>query len=523
MQDLWEELQEWGMQGEWDKIIKRIRHIKEEKRTPEEHLALACAYLNRANSDWNKRKDTEMALKLLEPKKDMLGDEYSYYLALAQAYYNLGQWGKADLALEEALDTDPPFEVEGTIREWLEKTEDTMANPRFAESFSSRVDRAWKKFKTGEQENLNIIRKTPDRTQIALNRIESIFKIALYRPHFQFEKENGVYDLTLPLHNSLMTAFAIEEFKRCAPSNFGKNWNIQVGERKVDFDHLEHNSMMYFYKNQIPPTSLWIEREEDGVFTVSAYCSDWDFSEFLLREAAREMMENLLITFLGEVVFNKYIRLWEILEEPKEGKAIPLADWPRLLMEKGVDVTAPSEEILNLVTSYSRKPSDTPDAFPFRQDILTGNSICMKFLQDADDEGDEEVDELEAHGASVGYIFYRLDNFEGDNKEQQIKDFREALKRELLAKSGASYAKIIGEAHGSKFDYVDIIAWDLPKVLECAYQFFSKSIVPFSGYQVFRKYFGTVLLTGNAFWMEDDSGFVNFKNPFPMIGDMLIH
>ena len=79
-----------------------------------------------------------------------------------------------------------------------------------------------------------------------------------------------------------------------------------------------------------------------------------------------------------------------------------------------------------------------------------------------------------------------------------------ALEAALKRRAGKEAFTLIGGATGTRYGYVDLIAWDLPAVLNAAAEFFQGTQLPWASFHVFRREVASVRLLGREEEPEED-------------------
>ncbi len=104
------------------------------------------------------------------------------------------------------------------------------------------------------------------------------------------------------------------------------------------------------------------------------------------------------------------------------------------------------------------------------------------------------VDEYHKDGIVAGFLCYPVDGFAGENRAEQILQFRDALQEAILTHAGEDAVTFLGGATSLYYRYLDFLAWDLPAVLNAARDFFAGSDVAHGVFHVFRRDVGAVRL-----------------------------
>lgn len=155
----------------------------------------------------------------------------------------------------------------------------------------------------------------------------------------------------------------------------------------------------------------------------------------------------------------------------------------------------PVQEVLDRYTAYQGEEDGDPAA-GWRMDIIVGSSCCPNLLGDYIQGEGKSMDELHRRGAVAGSLYYPLEGFSGPDPTQQHFAFRDALEGVLKRQAGEAAFTLIGGASGVRCGYVDLIAWDLPAVLNAAAEFFQDRALPWASFHVFRKEVPAVRLVG---------------------------
>ncbi len=499
----------WERTNKWDKIIKAIEKIDYFEREPEEDLALAKALIKKSKGKWSRRADNEEAvqtLMVLAGNEETM-DEYEYFMLLGTAFYNLEQWGKASQCLVHALDLNPPKKDKEAIDKLLNNCHHGMHLPLFEETFNSRVAKAWRTFENRQTEFLNAFTKLNQEKENQTDKeeldnirdklidltidIQGIFRGALFDVNVSVEREDNKNVIFLSPGYSLMRAFECAYVKEQAPAAVQSNWDIRIGYKDKLSELLSPDKA---YEESIKQTQFWLEKEKDEVFQFNFYFSQNVLSEEAMEKMRFDLINSELRNVLEQVVIDKYLWPVEPLSKPKTEPGITMSNLPEFLKSKGVPIGESPIQILETSVSYTRTPTEKPEPGIYRVDITSGTSKCMKMLLDYGEETDNEIETLEADGATAGFFAFSIKEPEGASIGEARKAFQESVKKDFLDVQGPNVVKIVGEATGEQYDYVDVIVWDFASLLNGALAFFLKSEVNFAAFQTFREGVGTVVL-----------------------------
>ena len=183
----------------------------------------------------------------------------------------------------------------------------------------------------------------------------------------------------------------------------------------------------------------------------------------------------------------RYIRSFDVLKAPDEGKSCLLSELPEELSRCGakLDIT-PAEVIAENYTFYSLDPSEDPNA-DYRLDTISGASLCPTLVSEYLQGEDRMVNELQADGAVAGFFIYPLSGFSGENRSEEILALRDRAKARMETPEGAECCSFIGGATGIYSGYLDFIAWDLDATVRLMSAFFEAEGLPWLAARVFRR------------------------------------
>ncbi|MCD8338587.1 MAG: hypothetical protein LUC43_00025 [Burkholderiales bacterium] len=237
-------------------------------------------------------------------------------------------------------------------------------------------------------------------------------------------------------------------------------------------------------------------------FSAFAYCKDWDaFLKYQnIFPGEYPEVQASLRHFLGDVGCIKYVPKFFVLNieppETKGGTILTPTQLPKFFADKGFDLHAPVDAILDNMVSYEwEEPEGSPEDWIPREDITSGKTMCQKFQGPYLKNEVNDLDQLEADGVAAGYFYYTIDSFKGENAQKEREEFRQVFEKELIEKAGPDSVKIVGEANGKKYDYVEVLAWNSKKVIDVAEAFFKSSSKCMAYFRTFKRTAEYLLLT----------------------------
>lgn len=375
-------------------------------------------------------------------------------------------------------------------------TEKILANKDlfFDRPFAHRIKEGWEKFSKGEEKLRQMIGDKEEPAAIT-EYCRNLLSCALSEACFEVG-HNGAqgekFDLILSPEKNKFMLFFLEAFKKQAPENVLKNWNIILGRPACG------NHILGFHGKKVSPEDVYVKIEKDGS---SNECNVVGYSEKLLpvlkndKNEALWFFDLLLDMTLGEIVNMQYIDTIDMTDKPFGDKdnAVPLIDLPMEMTKmygnkEGWDTV---ESYLESYVGYQMKPDEDSENFVPRHDIYVGFSSFSPIVNCYYNGDKYFTEQAYNNGAVAGFIFYPLWSFEEDaenKKSDKMLDFRDELEEFINKKTENSALCFLGGATGVFFGYLDFIAWDLKAVLTAAEEFFaSKDFIPYACFQAFNE------------------------------------
>ncbi len=355
--------------------------------------------------------------------------------------------------------------------------------------FAQRIIEGWEIFSKGEEKLRRMIdtkENSENITAYCCELLNVTFSDISFEVGFNGEK----YDLILSPEKEKLMLYFIEAFKKCAPQEVLKNWNIILGRSP------SKNCKLGFHGKSVSPDEISVKVRKDeelNLCDIVGYCESLNEVLNTDKNEALWFFDLLLDMTVGEIVNMRYIETVDMTDKPFEAKdnAIHLNELPKLMKEMfgendGWDT---AESYLDVYTGYSMEPNENPENFAPRNDVYVGFSALPPILNCFYGNDDYFVEKAEGDGATIGYIFYPIDEIneeEGKKRSDAILDFRDELEQYITEKTGGTAGRFIGGATGIYCSYLDFIAWDLKKVLDTAQEFFrNKNLVEWADFSIF--------------------------------------
>lgn len=485
--ELLEQCQQWFEQDEAQKVIDTLEAIPTGERTPELDSELAKAYI--AIAEMGDREPFEKALELLAPHEEYFAEDHCWNYRIALAYYCLDEEGPALRYFEKALKARPG---DNDTQEYIDDCRRRLSLPRFEKNFRERTQEAWAAFSQIEAELRQIIDtdETHQRGEELVEKCGNALKTALCDTSFELGFNGEKYELILSPEGLRSRLFPLVYFQKQAPESVLEHWNIWVGRQPCEGFELRAGEI----EVRAEDVQMWAEETEDHQVSLVLYCEKLTP---LLKEDADKVwwaLSMLVDQTIGEVSAIALIAGFDVCAQPKDEPAKLLSELPELVQSMGLSLWRDGGDYLeNSYRAYELEPVQDPDA-DWRLDVYTGSCRLPVLINDYLTARADTVDEYHRDGIAAGFLCYPVDGFAGEDRAEQILQFRDDLRDAILEKAGAEAVTFLGGATGLYYGYLDFLAWDLPAVLDAARDFFEDSQIDQGGFHTFRRDVGTVRL-----------------------------
>ena len=485
--ELLEQCQQWFEQDEAQKVIDALEAIPTGERTPELDSELAKAYI--AIADIGDREPFEKALELLTPHEAYFAGDHCWNYRIASAYYYLDEEGPALRYFEKALEARPG---DNDIQEYIDDCRRRLSLPRFEKNFRERTQEGWAAFSQIEAELRQIIDtdETHQRGEELVEKCGNALKTALRDTSFELGFNGEKYELILSPEGLRSRLFPLVYFQKQAPESVLEHWNIWVGRQPCEGFELRAGEI----EVRAEDVQMWAEETEDHQVSLVLYCEKLTP---ILKEDTDKVwwaLSMLVDQTIGEVSAIALIAGFDVCAQPKDEPAKLLSELPELVQSMGLSLWRDGGDYLeNSYRAYELEPVQDPDA-DWRLDVYTGSCRLPVLINDYLTARSDMVDEYHKDGIAAGFLCYPVDGFAGEDRAEQILQFRDDLRDAILEKAGAEAVTFLGGATGLYYGYLDFLAWDLPAVLDAARDFFEDSQIDQGGFHTFRRDVGTVRL-----------------------------
>ena len=485
--ELLEQCQQWFEQDEAQKVIDTLEAIPAGERPPELDSELAKAYI--AIAEMGDREPFEKALELLAPHETYFAEDHCWNYRIALAYYCLDEEGPALRYFEKALEARPG---DNDTQEYIDDCRRRLSLPRFEKNFRERTQEAWAAFSQIEAELRQIIDtdETHQRGEELVEKCGNALKTALRDTSFELGFNGEKYELILSPEGLRSRLFPLVYFQKQAPESVLEHWNIWVGRQPCAGFELRAGEI----EVRAEDVQMWAEETEDHQVSLVLYCEKLTP---ILKEDTDKVwwaLSMLVDQTIGEVSAIAFVAGFDVYAQPKDEPAKLLSELPELLQSMGLSLWRDGSDYLeNSYLAYELKPVEDPEA-DWRLDVYTGSCRLPVLINDYLTARADTVDEYHRDGIAAGFLCYPMDGFAGEDRAEQILQFRDDLRDAILEKAGAEAVTFLGGATGLYYGYLDFLAWDLPAVLDAARDFFEDSQIDQGGFHTFRRDVGTVRL-----------------------------
>ncbi|MGN8853091.1 hypothetical protein [Anaerobiospirillum succiniciproducens] len=487
--DILQKCQKWIQEEHFSKVIKALDGIEPNERTAEMDLQFALALTNQGARVKNGSHMIQRAIELLQSHEQLLGKSFMWNFIMGNAYFLLNEEGRALKYFECASEEDPDeFSSKSNIALCIK----CLTMPVYERSYRARVLMACLSFADQEREIRRLLDNL-DKEGYAdrvLQKLSAIFQPVLptkriaaipHILHYElvFSPDGGDY----ALHQLL---FLKQQFKKIIK----RHWNITLGTKASKDISYKRDGIELIGGD----VKLWVTKEDDTLFNVSAYCPKLLQTRSENYALASWYLDNFIDIAIGEIANMRYIHDLDVLDKPKSGKFVYLNELQSTLRSKGCDLDISAEQYLaSTFQVYNGKPDNNPYKI-WREDICAGTTFVPELPECYVTGHNRLLDELHKNGICAGFIAFSLYNFIGSDRAEKILAFSDKFKDYLTKDGLGDVVKVVGTAVGLGYGYVDVMIWDLLPFLDAVYDFFNESDIEHVVFHSFRYKVGTVTI-----------------------------
>ena len=472
---LMERLECWHEEGLHKRIIEAIEAMPESERTPDLYGILARAYNNIGGPD-----DPEpfrKAISILESIREDKADDPLWNYRMGYSYFMMDREPEAIPYFAKAAETDPD------AGEMLELCLNGLAHPRFHRCFRERVELSWRRF-VEEMDEIERLLVHPDRAGVEdelIRLVEGILDITFGDVAFEIGHDGDRFHLILTPEADRVRLFEISEFIRRAPEDVLRRWAVTAGRPAGVGMDFEHDGV------RIAPEDVDVSVERSGDYVrLVMHCAKLDRLHSAEPDEAGWMVANLMERVIGEVPAMSVLDGIDVVGEAPEGDTVRLSELRDRLVGMGFNMEIDADSYLNVSRVYRSDPVEDPEA-DWRADVVVGVTSCVKLVGNYISCEDASADMLHADGAVAGFLIFPLDGFSGDDRSGDILRFRDTASEAIVEEAGEDSVRIIGGATGIRCGYIDLMAWDLERVLSAAARFFEGTDIEWASFHSFRR------------------------------------
>ncbi len=451
-----------------DEIIRRVEPIPPQQRSPYAALVLATAYtgfLSDAGTfEYFIR--FQKARSTLEAVRQSAQSLSTWYEAMGFVLHYTQRDRLAELNLAQCCRMEPD---DAHLRRMLNDTRRSMRMPVFQIPFSRRVAMTWEDFSRYEAD----LKQQVDGADDVLVEGVSPLVRCLFRVLNTFQcslfQSGGRSTIAFWLLGSDACFLRLRYLLRHAPASLLERWNFLLGQPEDPWFEME--------KEGIPLSSqdvlVWAERQEDGTLRLRMFCRN--LLPLIRTEGAdsdhvRSLFRDLLFRAVGELAIMGLPYTLEVLSLPVPGEPFLLSGLRGKLEDLGYRLS-------NDPQVYASRPGDPwplpPSGSGPRFDILEGVTWCRPLVEEYQQGKTDLVEDWHAYSICPGFVYWPAEGMVGT----ALEDFRSRLIRTLRSEAGEDAVDIIGWASGSRWHYLDFVAWDSVPVFRSIRGFFHSESV----------------------------------------------
>lgn len=491
-----EQCQEWYAAQQYSKIIRELEPFASDS-GDDATLELARAYLQvyepTSVEGRAKLKALEHCLRqsLTSKEKDYT---YNYRMGCINAF--LDKYNDALQFFLKAIDLQPD---DPDCMRVISDCFDKLTLPQFSLSFRDRVHLAWKAIDSKLLLMIADAKKSSYRFDEALeDSLQDLMKIAFDKVSFRVVEGSDKFSFHIYMctdDEDFMDVLKAAYFMNQEPEHLRKTVTVSVGlppNPEPDFSMLGQP-----VNNE--DVQLWLEPSFNGKkFHIYAYCQKLEQFVETNQSDVEIALSYLVKSVMGTIPYAHHVSAFTLLTMPRDNKPILLNNLVDHLVSFGKKVTTDPEVFYKDCTTryfaneFALSEEERAQAIEaigdvFRVDIEQGNTRYPVLLQDYKYNSPESMDNLEKDGVTAGFIFFRFEGIPGD--KPKLRGLLAADKLlEYLQISCPNAIKILGNAMGSEYCYLDLIAWDIQQVMLAATEFFqAMPEIPVAYYHSFRR------------------------------------
>ena len=481
------------LRGNLDEIIRRLEAVPKEKFTPLYAFELARAIANRSESG---RDDLKRALALLEGLDDRTEGRWETLFCRAFLNLRLGQRRAALKCFKACAGIRPDDKV---IDFFVEVCMRGLSQPTIEKPFRVRADEVWAALEAQATELEDAFDSVTDADEVEKRLAAILEPVSASWWRLDVSAEDDRIKVEISPNGWRLECFPILEFLRRVPESLADRWTFTAGRARRDDTSFEN----FMAGNEVLSADdvlIWPEPHE-GMWRLLVYIEDFKGTEERARIECFQAVRALIDRTVGEAARLRRADAITLVPKAPSGEGLTLSEFREFLFEKAPECRRMTlKDYAWLPHEYGMRPDTRPGA-PLLADVTEGITHCPPLGYLYGQGKSIGMDALGAAGACAGFLFLDVkDDAEGlaPKKDRRIKA-RKTLEARLRG-LGDGYLDVVGYASGVRYEYLQVFAWDLSAVLECASAAFEELD------DVVEAGFHTYLRDASAFMMKTRNG-----------------
>lgn len=225
---------------------------------------------------------------------------------------------------------------------------------------------------------------------------------------FEMEKAGNVYEMVLSNGVSRIRLFQIHQFISMMPPEFRDGWSFINGRGPVS------GSAVVSGSDRLSADQVYVWVLPSGKGRVKLRVWSDAIGQMTAEDPGRAlwMISTLVDRELGEVGAMACLDGLELMDDDCDGSPIMLTELRGKLSDMGCPVGISAEECLDVYSTYRLNPPE--EDLDWRMDVTVGSTCCAPLVSDYIKAEEDAMNDLQANGATAGFVFYPVEKFDGD-------------------------------------------------------------------------------------------------------------
>lgn len=400
-----------------------------------------------------------------------------------------------------AANAAEPDEIESLAGLYFVRS--SISSPEFAKPFRVRVERFWQCFAEEEGQIRELLNdgRVPEASQLIIKMVRSLLQCCNIAVN---EGDDERWELVFTPIESDVTLFILLELKRRMPASLAKHWSFCVGNEPKAMP----SGVSLLDRTLSISKMLAYPTHKEGSYDLAIYSPEF-------RGFTDEELSGMTIVLRKLIEFSiGYAACASWIDQIEAVRQMPATTSTGLALEEFKDYFHEAEpesdgftfeRMAEVPSKYWRKGAQT--ALALYEDVRIGETVCPA-LSDPETRADEniggELSVLEFAGAAAGFFYLEKMTQQASGTAlpadglPPLDPVLAALRDYICAELGPDAVRFVGRASGSRFEYLDFIAWDFQAVKSVAERFFAEPNCISAGMSVFRAGADPIVLCGDA-------------------------